>query len=243
MKKKKNLNVVGGDVICVCPQKFMGKTRSKCGNNSDLIIIQNYRYLKIRYIFNIQLSLCLCKSLNNFFNSSLLQQLPFKQSDWIHPRKYFQRIEITQEIVSMIWHLTINIDKHSRTYLFICLHTRPSPCTSILIGSLVRPSLVDFPIHLPIYSFVRSCVSAFVCSCVRLFVCSFVRLFVRLFVRSVIRSFTRSFLCSFVRWYDRSLVLLLVRSFGDTIIRSFVRLSVLSFARWFMHSIIPPTKF
>ena len=44
-KKKKNLNVVGGDVICVCPQKFMGKTRSKFGNNSDLIIIQNYRYL------------------------------------------------------------------------------------------------------------------------------------------------------------------------------------------------------
>ena len=207
--------------------------------NAEIIQIWYYTKLqislKIRYIFNIQLSLCLCKSLKNFFNSSLLQQLPFKQSDWIHPRKYFQRIEITQEIVSMIWHLTINIDKHSRTYLFICLHTRPSPCTSILIGSFVRPSLVDFPIHLPIYSFVRSCVSAFVCS--------FVRLFVRLFVRSVIRSFTRSFLCSFVRWYDRSLVLLLVRSFGDTIIRSFVRLSVLSFARWFMHSIIPPTKF
>ena len=214
----------------------MGKTRSKCGNNSDLIIIQNYRYLwklDTYLIYNLTFA---CASLwTTFFNSSLLQQLPFKQSDWTHPRKYFQRIEITQEVVSMIWHLTINIDKHSRTYLFICLHTRPSPCTSILIGSFVRPSLVDFPIHLPIYSFVRSCVSAFVCS--------FVRLFVRLFVRSVIRSFTRSFLCSFVRWYDRSLVLLLVRSFGDTIIRSFVRLSVLSFARWFMHSIIPPTKF
>ena len=143
------------------PQKFMSKTRSKCGNNLDYYTKLQIS-LKIRYIFNIKLSLCLCKSLNNFFNSSLLQQLPFKQSDWIHPRKYFQRIEITQEIVSMIWHLTINIDKHSRTYLFICLHTRPSPCNSILIGSFVRPSLVDFPILLPIYSFVRSCVSALV---------------------------------------------------------------------------------
>ena len=158
--------------------------------------------------------------MKNFFNSSLLQQLPFKQSDWIHPRKYFQRVEITQEIVSMIWHLTINIDKHSRTYLFICLHTRPSPCTSILIGSLVRPSLVDFPIHLPIYSFVRSCVSAFVCSFVRLFVCSFV--------------------CSFVRWYDRSLVLLLVRSFvrwyDNSLVRSFVRSLVRSLIHAFDHS-------
>ena len=212
----------------------MGETRSKCGNNSDLIIIQNYRYLwklDTYLIYNLAFA---CASLwTTFFNSSLLQQLPFKQSDWIHPRKYFQRIEITQEIVSMIWHLTINIDKHSRTYLFICLHTRPSPCTSILIGSFVRPSLVDFPIHLPIYSFVRSCVSAFVCSCVRLFVCSFVRSFVRsfgdtivhafvpLFVRSVIRSFARSSTRSFVRWYDNSLVRSFVRSLVRSLIHAF----------------------
>ena len=196
----------------------MGKTRSKCGNNSDLIIIQNYRYLwklDTYLIYNLTFA---CASLwTTFFNSSLLQQLPFKQSDWTHPRKYFQRIEITQEVVSMIWHLTINIDKHSRTYLFICLHTRPSPRNSILIGSFVRPSLVDFPVHLPICSFVRSFVRAFVRSCVR----AFVRSFVRAFVRSCVRVFVCSFVCSFVRWYDRLLVRSFVRSFGNAIVRSF----------------------